>query len=62
MEIKNDLPIGFEMSLNEVLKERYNRALKMQKQKPKDRDKNASSAEFVGSSLKIAPEPEPRRR
>ena len=40
MEIKNDLPIGFEMSLNEVLKERYNRALELQKQKPKDRDEN----------------------
>ena len=35
MTVKNDLPIGFEMSLNEVLKERYNRALELQKQKPK---------------------------
>ena len=40
MTVKNDLPIGFEMSLNEVLKERYNRALELQKQKPKDRDEN----------------------
>ena len=40
MTVKNDLPIGFEMSLNEVLKKRYNRALELQKQKPKDRDEN----------------------
>ena len=40
MTVKNDLPIGFEMSLNEVLKKRYNQALELQKQKPKDRDEN----------------------
>lgn len=40
MENKNDLSVGFESSLNEVLKEEYNRALELQKQKPKDRDEN----------------------